>query len=127
RSSRPHPPHALGPLDGHAVNPETGERERFVICDPADLDEEFGYAKERRLVEEVKAEVHQGRRVQIFAVYTQKRDVTQRLKSILSREGIRVEVLTTAVPPGAREGWYEREVKAGMHGCMAHRRLHSEG
>jgi hypothetical protein len=85
----PDRPFALGTLYGHAVNPETGERERFVISDPADLDEEFVYAKERRLVEEVKAEVHQGRRVQIFAVYTQKRDVTQRLKSILSREGIR--------------------------------------
>ncbi len=123
----PDRPFALGTLYGHAVNPETGERERFVISDPADLDEEFVYAKERRLVEEVKAEVHQGRRVQIFAVYTQKRDVTQRLKSILSREGIRVEVLTTAVPPEAREAWYERQVKAGMQVCIAHPRLVATG
>ena len=123
----PDRPFALGTLYGHAVNPETGERERFVISDPADLDEEFVYAKERRLVEEVKTEVHQGRRVQIFAVYTQKRDVTQRLKSILSREGIRVEVLTTAVPPEAREAWYERQVKAGMQVCIAHPRLVATG
>jgi hypothetical protein len=53
----------------------------------------------------------------------QKCDVTQRLKSILSREGIRVEVLTTAVPPEAREAWYERELKAGMQVCIAHPRL----
>jgi hypothetical protein len=65
--------------------------------------------------------------VQIFAVYTQKRDVTQRLKSILSREGIRVEVLTTAVPPEAREAWYERQVKAGMQVCIAHPRLVATG
>jgi hypothetical protein len=123
----PDRPFALGTLYGHAVNPETGERERFVISDPADLDEEFVYAKERRLLEEVKTEVHQGRRVQIFAVYTQKRDVTQRLKSILSREGIRVEVLTTAVPPEAREAWYERQVKAGMQVCIAHPRLVATG
>ena len=94
-------PFGLGTLYGYATNPETGERERFVISEPADLDQEFVYAKERRLVEEVKTELRQGRRVQIFAVYTQKRDVTQRLKNILSREGIRVEVLTTAVPPEA--------------------------
>jgi hypothetical protein len=65
--------------------------------------------------------------VQIFAVYTQKRDVTQRLKNILSREGIRVEVLTTAVPPEAREAWYERQVKAGMQVCIAHPRLVATG
>jgi hypothetical protein len=108
----PDRPFALGTLYGYAANPETGERERFVISDPADLDQEFVYAKERRLLEEVKAELQQGRRVQIFAVYSQKRDVTQRLKGILSREGIRVEVLTTAVPPQAREAWYERPVRS---------------
>ena len=123
----PDRPFELGTLYGHAVNPETGERERFVISDPADLDEGLVYAKERRLLEEVKAELHQGRRVQIFAVYTQKRDVTQRLKNILSREGVRVEVLTTAVPPEAREAWYERQLKAGMQVCIAHPRLVATG
>ena len=98
-----------------------------MISDPADLDENVLYAKERRLVEEVKAELGQGRRCQIYAVYTQKRDVTQRLKNILSREGIRVEVLTTAVPPKAREAWYERQVKAGMQVCVAHPRLVATG
>jgi hypothetical protein len=58
---------------------------------------------------------------------TQKRDVTQRLKNILSREGVRVEVLTTAVPPEAREAWYERQVKAGMQVCVAHPRLVATG
>jgi hypothetical protein len=45
----------------------------------------------------------------------------------LSREGIRVEVLTTAVPPEAREAWYERQVKAGMQVCIAHPRLVATG
>ena len=56
-------PFGLGTLYGYATNPETGERERFVISEPADLDQEFVYAKERRLVEEVKSELSQGRRV----------------------------------------------------------------
>ena len=123
----PDRPFGLGTLYGYAANPETGERERFIISDPADLDEEFIYAKERRLVEEVKTELHHGRRVQIFAVYTQKRDVTQRLKKLLNREGIRVEVLTTAIPPEAREAWYERQLKAGMQACVAHPRLVATG
>ena len=123
----PDRPFGLGTLYGYCVDLETGERERFVITDPPDLDEHFVYAKERRLVEEVKAELAQGRRCQIFAVYTQKRDVTQRLKEILNREGIHVEVLTTAVPPEAREGWYERQLKAGMQVCIAHPRLVATG
>jgi hypothetical protein len=123
----PDRPFHLGTLYGYATDPDSGERERFVISDPADLDENVLYAKERRLVEEVKAELGQGRRCQIYAVYTQKRDVTQRLKNILSREGIRVEVLTTAVPPEAREAWYALQVKAGMQVCVAHPRLVATG
>ena len=123
----PDRPFRLGTLYGYSVDPETGERERFVITDPPDLDEHFIYAKERRLVEEVKAELAQGRRCQVFAVYTQKRDVTQRLKEILNREGIHVEVLTTAVPPEAREAWYERQLKAGMQVCISHPRLVATG
>jgi hypothetical protein len=53
--------------------------------------------------------------------------VTQRLKEILSREGIHVEVLTTAVPPEAREAWYERQLKAGMQVCISHPRLVATG
>jgi hypothetical protein len=114
-------------LYGYSVDPESGERERFMITDPPDLDDHFIYAKERRLVEEVKAELAQGRRCQVFAVYTQKRDVTQRLKDILNREGVLVEVLTTAVPPDAREAWYERQLKAGMQVCISHPRLVATG
>jgi hypothetical protein len=123
----PDRPFGLGTLYGYCTDPETGERERFVITDPPDLDEHFVYAKERRLVEEVKAELAQGRRCQVFAVYTQKRDVTQRLKDILNREGMHVEVLTTAVPPEAREAWYERQLKAGMQVCISHPRLVATG
>ena len=81
----PDRPFALGTLYGYALNPDTGERERFVISDPPELDETFVYAKERRLIEEIKSELAKGRKCQVFAVYTQKRDVTQRLKNILSR------------------------------------------
>lgn len=123
----PDRPFHLGTLYGYATNPETNERERFVISDPPDLDEHVAYAKERRLLEEVKAELGQGRRCQVYAVYTQKRDVTQRLKDLMAREGIRVEVLTTAVPPEAREAWYERQLKSGMQVCIAHPRLVATG
>src|SRR6185436_12187557 len=68
----PDRPYGLGALYGFCRNEETGERERFVISEPADLDEGFIYAKERRLVEECKKELAGGRKVQVFAVYTRK-------------------------------------------------------
>src|SRR5205085_3331896 len=92
-------PFGLGTLYGFDRNPETGERERFVISEPADLDQEFVYAKERRLIEEIKRELAVGRKVHVFAVYTRKRDVTRRLQHLLLKEGIRVEILTAEVPP----------------------------
>src|SRR6185437_5603377 len=79
----PDRPFQLGSLYGWEFNPETQRREQFLIAEPWDLSEELVYAKERRLVEEVKAELACGRRCQIYAVYTQKRDVTRRLERIL--------------------------------------------
>jgi hypothetical protein len=123
----PDRPFGLGDLIGYTVNEGTGERERFVISSPADLDQSVVYAKERRLVEEVKAELAVGRRCQVYAVYTQKRDVTQRWKQLLVREGIRVEVLTVDVPPEAREAWYERQLRKGMQVCICHPKLVQTG
>lgn len=48
------------------------------------------------------------------------------LKEILNREGIHVELLTKAIPPEAREAWYE-QLKAGMQVCISHPRLVATG
>jgi hypothetical protein len=123
----PDRPYALGTLYGYQTDPETGYRERFVISEPADLDTNFVYAKERRLIEEIKVELAAGRNVQVFAVYTQKRDVTRRLQELLRNEGIRVEVLTAETPPEQREAWYERQLRNGMQVCICHPKLVQTG
>jgi hypothetical protein len=122
----PDRPRSLGTLYGYVTN-EDGERERFVISEPVDLDENFIYAKERRLIEEVKNELASGRKVQVFAVYTRKRDVTRRLQQLLLNEGVRAEILTAEIPPEQREAWYERKLQQGMQVCLAHPRLVSTG
>lgn len=85
----------------------------------------------RRLIEEVKRELSAGRNVHVFAVFTRKRslevNVTRRLQQLLLKEGIRVEILTADVPPAEREAWYERQLRAGMHVCIAHPKLWSVG
>ncbi len=112
----PDRPFGLGELTGYEYNPETGRRERFRIAQPRDLEETLVYAKERRLVEEVKKSVSRHRGVQIYAVYTQKRDVTARLAEILAKEGLRVAVLKAEVKPEAREAWYEKKLREGVRG-----------
>jgi hypothetical protein len=123
----PDRPYGFGDLIGREFNPETQRREPFLIAATPDLDENFVYAKERRLVEEIKASLELGRKVQVYAVYTQKRDVTRRLESILAKEGIRVAVLTTQVPPEEREAWYERQLRSGVQVVICHPRLVQTG
>ncbi len=123
----PDRPYGLGTLYGYRVDKETGERERFVISEPADLDQNYVYAKERRLIEEIKSELANGRNVQVFAVYTQKRDVTRRLQELMRKEGIRAEVLTAETPPEQREAWYERQLGDGMQVCICHPKLVQTG
>ncbi len=123
----PDRPFGFGDLIGREYNPETQRREPFLIAETADLDQEHVYAKEQHLVEEVKAELKRGRRCQIYAVYTQKRDVIHRLEQILTKEGVRVAVLRTEVPPEQREAWYERQLRAGVQAVISHPRLVQTG
>jgi hypothetical protein len=123
----PDRPFGFGDLIGREFNPETQRREPFLIAETHDLDQNLVYAKERRLVEEVKASLERGRKVQVYAVYTQKRDVTRRLERILAKEGIRVAVLTTEVAPELREAWYERQLHAGVQVVISHPRLVQTG
>jgi SNF2 family DNA or RNA helicase len=124
----PDHPWNIGDLYGSEYDPETQRRERFLIAQPEDLDQEFVYAKERRLIEIVKAELQTGRRCcHVYAVYTRKRDVTRRLESILAREGIRVAVLTSDVPPEKREGWFAQRLREGVQVTISHPKIIETG
>jgi hypothetical protein len=123
----PDRPFSIGPLWGVAYDEETKQRERFLIADPPDLDQSVLYAKERRLVEMVQSEAKNRRAVEIYATYTQKRDVTRRLESVLNAAGIKAAVLTTQTPPEDREAWYDRQLKAGVQAFIGHPRLVQTG
>jgi hypothetical protein len=125
--SYPDRPYGLGDLIGTEYDPELHRRVPFLIAKTQDLAQDLHYAKERKLIECIKADLARGRKCQIYAVYTAKRDVTSRLERVLSQEGIRVSVLTSQVPPDQREAWYERELREGMQVCVAHPRLVSVG
>jgi hypothetical protein len=96
---------------------------KFVIAETTDLPVDAVYPKEQRLIEEIKKELAEGRRVQVFAVYTQKHDVPARLERILSREGIGTAVLRSSVDTSKREAWYARQVKQGVQVVITHPKI----
>jgi superfamily II DNA or RNA helicase len=123
----PDRPYDVGDLYGWEYDPEANRRERFLIAQTEDLDRECLQAKERRLIEIVKAELECGRRCHVYAVYTQKRDVTRRLETILAREGIRVALLTSDVPTEKREARFERKIREGIQVTICHPKIIETG
>jgi superfamily II DNA or RNA helicase len=123
----PDHPYGLGTLYGTEFDGELKRKVRFVIGETRDLPENCLYSKERRLIQEIKTELAQGRRCQVFAVYTHKHDVTARLQRILSDEGIRSAVLRGSVDTSKRETWYARQVKNGIQVVICHPKLVETG
>jgi superfamily II DNA or RNA helicase len=123
----PDHPYGLGTLYGSEYDPELGHKVKFVIAETTDLPEDKVYPKERKLIDEIKSELAQERRVQVFAVYTQKHDVPARLERILSREGVRTAVLRANVDTSKREAWYARKVKEGVEVVITHPRIVETG
>jgi hypothetical protein len=62
----PDRPFDMGDLMAYVTDPESDEREKILISRPADLNRSFRYAKERRLLEEVRSELAQGRKCQVM-------------------------------------------------------------
>ena len=112
---------------GTEFDPELKRNVRFVIAETRDLPEEQLYSKERKLIDEVKRELAEGRRCQVFAVYTKKHDVTARVQRILSNEGIRTAVLRASVDTSKREAWYARKIKEGVQVVISHPKLVETG
>jgi len=100
---------------------------KFVIAEPRDLPRDRLYSKERKLIETVKAELAQGRLCHVFAVYTQKTDVTARISEVLERAGIRTAVLRSTVSTTQREAWYAKKVAEGVQVVIAHPKLVETG
>jgi superfamily II DNA or RNA helicase len=123
----PDHPYGLGTLYGKESDQELMRNVWFVIAETQDLPQEQLYSKERKLIEEIKKELAEGRRCQVFAVYTQKHDVTARLQRILGNEGIRTAVLRASVDTSKREAWYARQIKEGVQVVISHPKLVETG
>jgi superfamily II DNA or RNA helicase len=123
----PDHPYGLGTLYGTEFDSEVNRNVSFIIAETRDLPEDQLYFKERRLIEEIKKELAGGRHCQVFAVYTQKHDVTARMQRILINEGIRTAVLRASVDTSKREAWYARQIKEGVQVVISHPKLVETG
>jgi hypothetical protein len=123
----PDHPYDFDEIWARAFDPQTKEHVKFLVTEPENLKRETLYAKERALIADVKEELRQGRRCQVYATYTGEKDVTQRLDTVLRREGMRVAVLRSSVPTDKREDWYDRQLKAGVEVVICHPKLVETG
>jgi superfamily II DNA or RNA helicase len=123
----PDHPYGLGTLYGKEFDQELERNVSFVIAETRDLPEDRLYSKERRLIDEIKKELAEGRRCQVFAVYTRKHDVTAWLQRILNNEGIRTAVLRASVDTSKREAWYAKQLKDGVQVVISHHKLVETG
>ncbi len=89
----------------------TGE----VIASAPALPQDWIYPKERRLIDLVRDELSQGRKVLLYVTHTERRDITGRLERLLAAEGFSVSVLKShTVPSERREGWIAEKLKNGL-------------
>jgi hypothetical protein len=124
-----YPDHPFGfdAIDGKIKDKQTGAIEVVHVCDPAELDKSKLYPKEQALLDDVKAELAQGRRVQVFGTFTGRHDVTARLKWVFEQAGLRTAVLKSSVPTDAREAWYEARLAEGVQVVVCHPKLVETG
>ena len=123
----PDHPYGFEDIWARAFDPQTKEYVRFLVTTPKNLSQDRLHAKERAIVADVREELRQGRRCQVYATYTGEKDVTLRLESVLRQAGFRVAVLRSSVATDKREEWYERQLKAGVEVVLCHPKLVETG
>ena len=123
----PDHPYGFEDIWARAFDPQAKEYVRFLVTTPRNLTEDRLYAKERALITDMREELRQGRRCQVYATYTGEKDVTLRLDTVLRQAGFRVAVLRSSVATEKREEWYERQLKAGVEVVVCHPKLVETG
>ena len=83
--------------------------------------------KDQWLIELVKKEKRRGRKVLVYATYTNERDCTARIKAVLEKEGLRVGLLrASSVTAAKRKEWIDAKT-SGLDALICHPDLVKEG
>ena len=98
-----------------------------MIAETRDLPEDQIYSKERQTDRRDQEGTGGRTRCQVFAVYTQKHDVTARLERILSERGYPHGCSAGQLDTSKREAWYARQIKDGVQVVICHPKLVETG
>lgn len=109
--------------DEPVVDPANGH----VIVEPAQLPSDRIYSKENRLLNIIHGEISQGRRCFVYCTFTNKKDVTGRLREILRSQRISTEILRSSVKPEHREEWLRQKVSEDVQVVIANPMLVQTG
>jgi hypothetical protein len=123
----PDHPFGIGDIIGKRFDPREKRLVPFLVSRAPDLPKDQLYPKEQKLIEEIREELRQGRRCQVFATFTGEYDVPERLQSLLRQAGFTVAVLRSTVPALKREQWYAQRVKEGVEVVIGHPKLVETG
>jgi hypothetical protein len=123
----PDHPFGIGEIWGKRFDPQAKRLVLFLVSTAPDLPEEELYSKERKLIEDIREELRQGRLCQVFATFTGEHDVPERLERVLRQVGFRVAVLRASVPALKREQWYEKQISNGVEVVIGHPKLVETG
>jgi len=113
------------PFDNEVIVDPKNKKKPIAV--PKELSKKSIYAKERELIDLVTKEAREGRKVFVYCQYTATRDVTMRLKNLLSEAGFRAEVMKSTVNPEKREEWVKQQVRSGIQVIIANPKLVQTG
>ena len=108
--------------------PDSPRRAKVVRCPRTDkvvaavpgLPEAFVGPKETAIIDLCREERAQGRKVLLLCQQTDTLDIQPEWKGMLATAGLKAAILRA--PPNKREGWVEKQVKAGVDVVISHPR-----
>lgn len=90
---------------------QTGKVLEVIRSPMLEIEKDKLLPKEQELVDLVRVERAQGRKVLCYLTFTDSRDIRPRLRSILEKEGFKVGVLNASVEPKKREAWVRNNTR----------------
>jgi len=109
------------------ISDQSGTRQRAVVTRTTPHDPAVRYPKEAALLELLKRERARGRKVLVFAVHTDQRDILPRLIAQAAQDGIHLAALRATGEARTRKQQLQRLLAHGADAIICHPRLVQTG
>jgi superfamily II DNA or RNA helicase len=109
------------------IHDQAGSRQRAVVTRTIPQDPAVRYPKEAALLELLRRERARGRKVLVFAIHTDQRDILPRLMAQAAQDEIRLAALRASGEARTRKQQLQRLLAQGADGIICHPRLVQTG